>query len=159
VGEGKVGSAEERRYAGASRALRHFLVLPSGDHPRVHVIGPIRNAARYNRAFGQVTERLDVTGFMLIVDDQHVIHASRRHGSPRTEMQRGQLPLEFDDYARLPRILGDPDTIEPGATGRRGGPSVVVTKAIGGVRYRVVIELRMRRRQLAFVSMFKARTG
>jgi hypothetical protein len=82
VGEGKAGSAEDRRYADASRTLRHFLVLSRGDHPRVHVIGPIRHAARYSRAFGQVTERLDVTGFMMIVDDQHVVHASRRHGSP-----------------------------------------------------------------------------
>jgi hypothetical protein len=72
-------------------------------------------------------------------------------------MQRGQLPLEFDDYARLPRILGDPDPVEPGETGRRGSPAAVVTKVIGGVRYRVVLEVRMRRRKVAFVSMFKAR--
>ncbi len=151
---GKIASAEARRYAEASRALRHFLGEPSGSTPRVYVIGPVRHAARYCRAFG-----LDVTGFATIVDDQHIAHASRRHGSARTEMQRGQFPLEPNDYWRLPRILGDPDTIDPGESGRRGGPAVIITKSIGKARYRVVVELRMRRRQIAFVSMSKSIGG
>ena len=159
MGDGKTGSAEERRYAEAARAMRRFLGTSGGDRPLVHIIGPVRHAARFNKAFLSIIDRLDVTGFLLIVDDQHVVHASRRHGHARTEMQRGQLPVEHDDYVRLPRILGDPDTVGPGTTGRRGGPALVVTKAIDGARYRVIVEARVARQQLAFVSMFKSRAG
>ncbi len=79
MGDWKSGSAEERRYAEASRALRQFLDAPCGDRPRVHVIGPVTHAARYNNAFRRVQpgERedivrlkagLDVTEFVMIVD-------------------------------------------------------------------------------------------
>jgi hypothetical protein len=157
VAEGRTGSAEERRYADASRALRHFLAFPRSDSPRIHAIGLVRHAARYNRAFGHITGQLDVTGFVLIVDDQHIAHATRQHGNARTEAKRGQLPIDLDDYARLPRILGDPDTVDPAETGRRGGPAAVVAKVIGGVAYRVIVELRRHRRQLAFVTIYKTR--
>jgi hypothetical protein len=56
-------------------------------------------------------------------------------------------------------FLGDPESVEPGKPGRRGGPAVVVTKVIGGVRYRVMVEARVRQRQVAFVSMFKTLAG
>ena len=157
MGDRKPGSAEERRYADASRAVRQFLALPRGDDPQVHAIGPLRHAAKYHRAFGRVEEWIDVTGFLVIMDDQHVAHALRRHGSLRSEAKRGQIGLERDDFARLPQILGDPDTDESGDKGRRGGPAAVVTKVIGGVRYRVIVEVRARQRQIAFVSMFKVR--
>jgi hypothetical protein len=88
-----------------------------------------------------------------------VMHAARRHGSARSEARRGQLALDRDDFVRLPRILGDPDAVGPGEAGRRGGPAVLVTKVIGGVRYCVVVEVHTRQRQVAFVSMFKTRAA
>jgi hypothetical protein len=92
---------------------------------------------------------------VVVVDDQHLVHAARRHGNARTEAKHGQLPIGEDDFARLPRILGDPDTVEAGEPGSRGGPSAVLTKTIGSVRYRVIVEMRSRQNHVAFVPMFK----
>lgn len=167
MGGGKSGSAEERRYAEASRALRQFLDAPGEDRPRIHVIGLLRHAARYNRAFrwlranerddiARLKERLDVTGFVMIVDDQHVAHAYRQHGNLAAEVKRGQVPVNQDDYRCLPQIVGDPDNVLDSESGSRGGPRVVVTKVIDRVRYQVVLEARVRRQQVAFLTMFKS---
>ncbi len=42
-------------------------------------------------------------------------------------------------------------------SGSRGGSRVVVTKFIGRVRYQVVLEARVRRTPIAFLTMFKSR--
>lgn len=107
----------------------------------------------------RVKARLDVTGFTLVVDDQHFVHSLRRHGHRPSEAQRGQIAVTEADYARLPQILGDPDEVRPGEAGRRGVASASVVKVIGGVCYRVVVDARTKRRQLAFVTMFKAAAG
>ena len=156
MGGGKVGSAEKLRYAAATIGMRQFLDDVAGDHPRVHVIGPVRHAARYNRAVGLLADGLDLTGYTVIVDDQHLVHASRHHGNARIEMQRGQLPVGRDDYVLLPHIFGDPDKVEPATQGRRGSPAVSITKAIAASLYRVVAEVRINRRHLAFVTMYKS---
>lgn len=159
MGDGKAGSAEKHRYAAATSEMRQFLDGVVRDHPRVHVIGPVRHAARYNRAVAELVERVDVTGFLAIVDDQHLVHVSRRHGDARREMQRGQLPVGRDDYVLLPRIFGDPDKVEPGTAIRRGSNSIVIMKVIGNVQYRVFAEVRVARRHLAFATMYKSRAG
>ena len=159
MGDGKAGSAEKLRYAAATIEMRQFLDGVVRDHPRVHVIGPVRHAARYNRAVAELAERVDVTGFLAIVDDHHLVHASRHHGNARREMQRGQLPVGRDDYVLLPRIFGDPDKVEAAAPGRRGSPAVSITKAIGASLYRMVAEVRVNRRHLAFVTMYKTNRG
>jgi len=167
VGDGKSGSAEERRFADASLVLRQFLAAPGGDRPRVHVIGPVRHVARYNQAFRRVQtgERediarlkagLDVTGFLMVVDDQHLTHALRQHGNPMAEAGRGQLAVNRDDYGCLVRIVGNPDNVMDSESGSRGGPRVVVSKVIGRVRYKVVLEARVRRTHIAFLTMFKS---
>jgi phage-Barnase-EndoU-ColicinE5/D-RelE like nuclease3 len=84
-------------------------------------------------------------------------NALRQHGSGAVETKRGQLPVDRMDYLRLPRIVGDPDLVQQSQSGSRGGPRVVLTKMIGGIRYRVVLEARVRRRQIAFLTMFKSR--
>jgi hypothetical protein len=98
-----------------------------------------------------------VTGFVVVVDDQHVAHASRQHGRQDVESRRGQLAVSRHDYGLMPRIVGDPDLVAPGETGQRGGPRVVLIKVIDGARYRVILEARIRRPQLAFLPMFKTR--
>ena len=137
--------------------MRQFLDGVVRDHPRVHVIGPLHHASRYNRAVAQLAEGCDLTGYAVIVDDQHLVHASRHHGHARTEMQRGQLPVVRDDYVLLPRIFGDTDRVEPGTAIRRASNSIVIAKVIGTVQYHVFAEVRVGRRHLAFATMFRSR--
>ena len=102
------------------------------EQASLHVIGPVRHAARYNPALRQadpadsqdqvrLRSQVDVAGFDPVMDSQHVIHASRRHGRGEQEARQGQLAIELENFSRLPRILGDPDRIEPGVSGRRSG--------------------------------------
>ncbi len=72
---------------------------------------------------------------------------------------RGQLYLEDGDFARLPQILCEPDDVEPSGTGRRGGPAARVLKVIGNESYEVIVEARKKKRQLAFVTMFKRKAS
>ncbi len=86
--------------------MKRFLNEPRTATPAVHIIGPVQHAARYNRAFRQSASdaqeqpgpsaELDVTGFMLVVDDQHLTHSTRQHGRLATEAKRGQLPVKRD---------------------------------------------------------------
>jgi hypothetical protein len=160
------GSAQERKYKDAARSLKHFLREPRTATPAVHVIGPVRHAAAYNRAFRvladddredvrKLKQAMDVTGFVTVVDNQHLIHSSRQHGSQGSEAKRGQIAIVAEDYAKLPQILGEPDEVKPGYSGRRGAPAALVTKLLNGLLYTVVVEARCRRRQVSFVTMHK----
>ncbi len=164
---GDAGSSETRRYADAFRKLKQFLNSPRADKPNVHIVGPVRHAASYYRAFRDVhpddskplqsvKSRLDVTGFLVIVDDQHIAHATRQHGSRKKEEMRGQRALEREDFARIPQIVGDLELIAPAVSGRRGTPAVMIMKAIDGTTYRLVLEARTARREIACVTMFKS---
>jgi hypothetical protein len=116
------GSAEQRRYAAAAREVQQFIQAPAEDKPRLFVIGPVRHAARYNRAFCWITpgeredtarlkQRSDVTEFLMVLDDEHVVHALRQHGDEAAEARRGQVPVGRPDYRRLPQIVSDPDSV------------------------------------------------
>ncbi len=160
------GPAQERKYKDAARSLKHFLRQPGTTSPAVHVIGPVRHAAVYNRAFRVVDDddredirnlkqAIDVTGFVTVVNNQHLIHSSRQHGSHGSEAKRRQIAIVTEDYAKLPQILGEPDDVKPGYSGRRGAPAALVTKLLDGLLYTVVVEVRCRRRQVSFVTMHK----
>jgi hypothetical protein len=150
------------------RGLKHFLRTTKNQTPATYVVGPIRHAARYNRAFREVHPNdreeiralkagIDVTGYMLIIDDQHLVHCKRQHGNRASEAKRGQLPISDDDICKLPQILGDPDAVEGGTSRRRGPPSALVTKALGNISYTVIVEARTQKRDLSFVTIFKSR--
>ncbi len=80
------------------------------------------------------------------------------HGNAKTEEQRGQLPITAEDWARLPEIIGNFDTVEAVGEGGHGTPLIRYSKRFNGTTY-YVEEVRGKRKELAAKTMWKTRTA
>ena len=142
-----------RRHAEAAHRIARFLherdAAPAG-RVAVLLLGPLRQAAILRKATGQ-----DATGFTLVLESGTLRHALRHHGDPRTEARRGQAAVTEADFALLPALLHEPDSVRPGEATRRGTSTAVFAKRIGRIAYTVVVDLRPTARQIAFKTMFK----
>ncbi|MCB1736262.1 MAG: hypothetical protein H6981_11640 [Gammaproteobacteria bacterium] len=95
----------------------------------------------------------DVAGYDYSLAESEVRHIQRRHGNDASERQRGQRGITAEDYANLPAILSEPDSVEPDAESGTGRPVVKFEKVIEGERVTVVTEVRGKRRTLTVLSM------
>ncbi|MHB8921669.1 MAG: PBECR3 domain-containing polyvalent protein [Halothiobacillus sp.] len=78
-----------------------------------------------------------------------VKHVQGKHGNASNELSRGQQAVSAADYARLPELLNDSDSIEDaGKSWRTGQPLVRYSKAMDGADWVVVFEVRKGRRML-----------
>lgn len=148
------GAGSDRRNADAARAIKQFLraISPAMSTIKVHVIGPVRNAAAIARAAG-----FPVIGFMVVIENGTARHTMRHHGNPAAEAKRGQLAVLEDDLARTPQLLCEFDSVEPAEPTKQGAVQIRLLKQIGGVDYEVFAEVRRSAKQVAFKTMLKRR--
>ena len=97
---------------------------------------------------------IDVAGFTHVLDRSGVRHAIKQHGDPKREAARGQLPVTEADFALLPEVLANPDTIENAGKTKQGRDAIRYSKAIGDQIF-YVEEVRTGRKRLAPVTMYK----
>lgn len=144
-------AAETRLYAQRIIEARTGL-----DIPPYRTLGLLTSgqAALVQRLVGR-----DVSAFDYAMDRNAVGHVQGNHGNAATEARRGQRAVTAADYARLPGILSQPDSItESGKSWRTGHPLVRYQKMIAGEEYHAVFEVRGRRRSLALDTFYiKAR--
>lgn len=97
---------------------------------------------------------LRVEGFDYVVDRSAVRHVMKEHGVEAVERARGQRAVMAADFARLPEILNNPDSVEDAGLSDIGRRSVRLVKTTGDERFTAIFEVRPSRRSLALLTMF-----
>jgi len=101
----------------------------------------------------QAAKGTAVAGYDYAVDSSAVRHIQAKHGSAAEEL-RGQKPVAAGDFARVPLIVNDPDTIEDAGMSDIGRPVVRYVKTIDKTQYTAVFEIRGGRGMLALISLW-----
>ena len=114
------------------------------------------------RAISEITKRdlgeeLDVTGYRHTVYEPELRKVWRQHGGPNERDPRN-VPLMRQDFELIPEIIatGRVVSARPARSGRP--PRVLYIKRTGNT-YHVVEEVRRGKGELAFLTMYKVRTG
>jgi len=91
-----------------------------------------------------------------ILDESNIRHAWKRHTNAKIEESRNQIPLTEADFALIPFVLQEYDSIKEGLSGKL--QTIEYHKRING--YIVVVEeIRTKRKKLAFKTMYKKRVS
>lgn len=90
-----------------------------------------------------------------VVDRTAPLHIRDHHGNPATEAERGQIAIVAADYAVLPRLILETESMQYAGMSGLGRPLVQVEATIGEHRYTAVFEIRKGRRMAALISMWK----
>lgn len=98
--------------------------------------------------FGKVGDKLaseimektsyDFSGLNVTLYAENVRKTFKSHGNAKKEATRGQRAVEDTDFAMLPEIIGNPDSISKSNEEYRGRPTVVFTKRKGNELYSIV---------------------
>ena len=101
---------------------------------------------------------VDVSGWSHSVDSFAMRKVHKDHGHERSEAPRGQSPITKEDWAKLPEIVRNYDTVDPAGTDQHDTPLIRYSKRFNGTTY-YVEEVRGKRRELAAKTMWKTRTA
>lgn len=96
---------------------------------------------------------IDARGYLQLLPADGVRHVQGEHGFDGGT----QRPPTPEDYALLPEILNEADSLSPGSrSSAQGAPRIVATKAINAETYQAVFEVRSgkRNRALALISLW-----
>ncbi|MDR3176012.1 MAG: hypothetical protein LBU06_05720 [Desulfovibrio sp.] len=100
--------------------------------------------------------QLDIqSGYSHTVDVSAMRHALNKHGSPQIEIPRGQLPITVDDLVRIPEIVRSAERVIHAGTNNLGNDIIRYEKTLNRETILVVEEVRAKRNQLAFQTMWK----
>jgi len=137
-------------------AQRVFERSEGGDEdrrpiPRVRTLGmlPSDQVREIERLLGSDLSSRGRFDFAL--DAELTAHIRNEHGPG----SKDDTPISASDFAVLPALVSDPDTIRSGGNSR-GLDRVVYRKAIGSKIYEAVFEIRGGRRSLALLSFYIA---
>ena len=100
---------------------------------------------------------LDVAGYEHSIDNFAIRHALKEHGDPAQEASRGQEAITREDFMRVLDIVENHDTLESAGQDAKGAPLIRYTKRYDGMTY-YVEEVRTKREELAFKTLWKTRT-
>jgi hypothetical protein len=102
---------------------------------------------------------LDVSRFEHVVNASGVRHVFKEHGTAKTEVPRGLLPVSDDDFARIPDVIENADEIKVSKekTRKQNLPAVLYEKTFDDVQYKLLylIEVRRRKKTLTLKTMVK----
>ena len=98
--------------------------------------------------------------FVHSIENSAILHNQKEHGDPVVEERRGQIAIEESDYALIPDILEDYDTVEKSSNKNKQGRDVIIyTKAYPDGTVYYLEEVRENRESLAFQTMYKKKSG
>jgi hypothetical protein len=86
-------------------------------------------------------------------------HALNKHGNPRIESPRGQLPITADDLVRIPEIVRSAEQVIHVGKNGLGNDVIRYEKTLDQETILAIEEVRTKRNQLAFQTMWKRKTG
>ncbi|MBC7775988.1 MAG: hypothetical protein H7246_11185 [Phycisphaerae bacterium] len=89
---------------------------------------------------------VDLTGFVISIDNYGIRHAIERHGNSKTEIPRGQVPLQKSDFYTAIEIVMEADNFRYDFRGKIDHSnlkeSLVFDKIIADCHYFVSLEVR-----------------
>ncbi len=108
---------------------------------------------------------IDLTGFIVEMDNYGIKHAFERHGNEGKEAKHGQVAIVAEDFLLIPLILTEFDTVSYNEflNGKTIEPALIFEKEIEG-RYFVVKQIRQvtkkgKRNKLVLKTMYKKRSN
>jgi len=106
----------------------------------------------------QIIEKIigiDLNGVSRSIDTYGIKHTIKEHGSERTELARGQLPVNIDDFELIPEILKT-DIVKYGGKNSLKQDVFVFERRIGNL-YFVVEAVRFSKKgnKLVFQTLYK----
>lgn len=85
---------------------------------------------------------VDISMYMVSIDNFGIIHTLEQHGNPLSEARRGQIAVEKEDFVRMLEVFLKPDEIQvAGTTKRTKMPLLQFIKIMEDKRF-VVKEIR-----------------
>ncbi|HNC63581.1 MAG TPA: hypothetical protein PK075_02930, partial [Chitinophagales bacterium] len=101
---------------------------------------------------------INPNGYTHTIEKSMINHTINNHGNERIEAQRGQLAVTEEDFTKIPEVLNNPDKIEYSGKNDKGLDTIKYTKAFNGTTI-IVEEVRTGKKELAFNTMYKHKTG
>ena len=98
---------------------------------------------------------LGLENYTHILDNFSVIHAFKKHGNAQKEVLRGQIAIEIIDFQHIQIIISEYDEIIYGQMNDTGNRLIKYVKAIEGVNYFYVVEIRTGRKEFAMQTFYK----
>jgi hypothetical protein len=94
------------------------------------------------------------TSFSFTIDKSGINHAIKQHGNDKIELAKGQIAIQKEDFLKIPLILETPDNIEYKGVSKKG---LEVFRFIKEFEEEIIVvkEIRIGRREVAFLSMYK----
>lgn len=149
---------EARRFAKAyyegRKVSKEFAYLGRVESKDVAPLKTMTIHDKPNMPKPRTVQGLDVEGYEFVLDESGVNHVRGHHGNDAKERKQGQRGVVDDDFAKIPEVLNDPDSIEPAEFSVNGKPLVRYSKEIDGETYSVVLEYRSKKKRLAVQTMY-----
>jgi hypothetical protein len=125
-------------------------------------------SAFHKFSFGKLTDKeieeikiatgFDLTGYERIVDSFGINHVIKNHFDEKTEVLRGQISIEIDDFEQIPEITSTPDIIENAGKSRIGKDLIkYIKQKINKLVY--VEEIRTKRKEVAMQTFYKQKSN
>lgn len=96
----------------------------------------------------------NLENYMHVVDIYAIRHAIAQHGSTQQEASRGQIAVNIDDFALIPKIIANPDAIYYEGINKQGNPVLIYEKTIDNKIF-YLEEIRAGRNEVAMQTMYK----
>jgi len=93
---------------------------------------------------------VDIAGHKLLMETHAIVHADNRHG--QSESNPKQVPLTKEDYQKIPDVVNNAETAEPGNKPNR----ILLSKRVNGTIFTVQHDRRADQ-SLAFVTAWKTK--
>lgn len=97
----------------------------------------------------------DVSGYTHMIDNFGIRHALNEHGNPDVEARRGNMAITDDDILKAPEIVKTAERIESGGKDSAGRDLVRYVNTVKDGTIYYVEEVRTKRNELAFKTMWK----
>lgn len=100
---------------------------------------------------------INIEGYKYVLEAQYVRHIHNRHGA----ISKDRMKLIAEDYALLPAILKNPDTISRGTDKKiSNNKTLIFKKKIGEKNYYLTVcDVRNRHKSLAVNSLLKRKNA
>lgn len=100
---------------------------------------------------------LDVAGYNISINKNGVEHSINQHGS-ESELLRGQVPINENDFKNIPKIVNEADHISRGYDTKEKKPSITFEKNIDGNNV-VITYVSDKHHNLELQSMYKFKSN
>ena len=97
---------------------------------------------------------INVHNYNISLKNDDIRKIFKDHGTEKTEIPRGQVPITEEDFLNIPEIINNPDNIERSGTTQQGKPAIKFEKNINGNNV-VIVYVSDKHNNLEMQTMYK----